>query len=173
MIIVIVVVSLMGILVIPRMSVFLGNKRENFALFTGMISKTYDDSFLHDRTNFLVIHLDEPSSDDTDIEDDVFKRQNGVSVLNYAENKFRETEKKILKFREFPSSFRIEQVLLSTGEIIGNGSVMVPFYPRGYSDNVIVHVLVNDEEKWSVRILKYKKEPEVKPDYISFEKHEN
>ncbi|MCU0822753.1 MAG: hypothetical protein MUC95_09845 [Spirochaetes bacterium] len=50
------------------------------------------------------------------------------------------------------------------------GNVLIPFYSKGYSDNVILHILVNDEERWSVRIFKLKKEAEILPDYIDFSK---
>ena len=168
--IVVTIISIMSLLVLPRISRFFDSKRNNFFLLTTVIAKTFDDSFLKDRTNFLMIHLYEPMSSD-EMENEIFSRKNGVSVVNLDENgKFVDSINKLLRYRDFPDSFKIEEVVLSTGEKVGIGNVLIPFYSKGYSDNVILHILVNDEEKWSVRIFKLKKEAEIFPDYIDFSK---
>ena len=114
-----------------------------------------------------MIHLHEPMSD---VEDEgIYSRTNGISVVTLNEQgKLIERKKKLLQYRNFPDSFKIENVVLSTGENIGVGNVLVPFYPDGYSDNVIIHILVNEEEQWSVRIYKLGKEAKIFPDYINF-----
>ncbi len=79
------------------------------------------------------------------------------------------SKNKLLKYREFPESFRIEGVLLSTGEEITIGNVMIPFYPSGRTNDVILHILVDDEEQWSIRIFKLRKEPMIMPEYVKFD----
>ncbi|MCP4138041.1 MAG: type II secretion system protein [bacterium] len=174
MIEIMVVVAVMGItlmIAIPRFSAFIGQKREDFALFTGMIAKTFDDSFLFDRVNYLTIHLYETSMDsDIDDENEIFSRHNAISVLVREEGKFVDTKRKLLKPREFKESFKIESVILSTGEKVTSGHVMIPYYPQGYSDNAIIHIMVNEDERYSVRIYKHKKEPDVINDqFIEFD----
>ncbi len=168
MIIVISIISVMTLLIIPRISRIFDSKRSNFFTLTTVIAKTFDDSFLKDRTNFLMIHLYEPM-EDLEEENGIFSRPNGISVVNMKEDgQFVDSQNKLLRYREFPDSFRIEAVVLSTGEKVGIGNVLIPFYPKGYSDNVILHILVDDEEEWSVRIYKFQKEAEIIPEYIDF-----
>jgi len=82
-VIVLVIISVMAMLAVPRVSSFLGgSRREDFVIFTGMIAKTYDDSFLNDRTNYLVIHLNEGTPEPSELNKDVFSRHNGLSVVN-------------------------------------------------------------------------------------------
>ncbi len=165
--IVVVIISVLSLLIIPRISSMLDSKRNNFFILTTVMAKTFEDSFTYDRTNFLVIHLHE--SMDSEEENEVFSRPNGVSVVTMDdEGKFVDSKNRYLKYKEFPDSFKIEEVILSTGEKVGIGNVMIPYYPKGYSDNVILHILVDDEEQWSVRIFKLRKEAEIFPDYIDF-----
>jgi prepilin-type N-terminal cleavage/methylation domain-containing protein len=168
--IVVVIISIMGLMVAPRLSRFLGNERKDFALLTGLIARTFDNAFIHNEVNYLAIHLYEPFDDETgESIEDVFKRDNAVSVLQRRDGKFVDHERKSLHQMQFGDSFKLAEVLLTTGEKITSGTVLIPFYPQGYSDNVIIHVLVNDEEQWSIRIFKHLKEPEVKYGYIDFE----
>lgn len=165
-IIVLVIISIMTMLIIPRISNLFDSKRSNFIVLTTIIAKTFDDSFINDRLNFLVLHLYEPlSSDDVEL----FSRTNGISVVNLNEDgQFVGSRNRLLKYKAFPDSFKLEEIILSTGEKIGMGNVLIPFYPDGYSDDVIIHILVNDEERWSVRIYKLKKEARIFPEYIDF-----
>ncbi|MBN2039854.1 MAG: prepilin-type N-terminal cleavage/methylation domain-containing protein [Spirochaetes bacterium] len=173
LLIVIVIISIMSLVVVPRISDIFDNKRSSFVILTAMIAKTFDDSFINERQNFLLIHLYD-SLESTDLEDEVFSRDNGISiVIRNEDGKFRDNPNKMLQYKKFSDSFRIEEVVLSTGEQITAGNVLIPFYPSGYSDNVILHILVNDDERWSVRIYKMRKEPEIFPEYISFSGSEN
>jgi len=170
MIIVIVILSVMSLLVVPRLSNFFGNKRENFIILTSMIAKTFDDSFINDRINFFSIHLFEPGMEVSDSEDERSSRNNGISVMTLDDNgNFVDSDNKLMKYRQFPDSFRLEEVVLSSGERIGIGTVMVPYYPQGYSDNVILHILTDDEDQWSVRFYKFQKDASIFHDYINFD----
>ncbi len=168
-----VIITLLSIITaaaVPKISGFFSNKRENFAIFTGIITKVFDDSFLNDKTNYLVVHLFEASESEEETESgEIFSRQNGLSVVNLIDDKFVENERNIFHFKQFPDSFKIEEVILASGESITMGSVMIPFYPQGSSDNIIFHILTDDSEKYSIRLYKYIKEPEVTLDYIYFE----
>jgi len=168
-IVVIVIISIVMMITIPRVSSFLGNKRENFAILTSKIAKTFDDAFLHNHINYLAIHLEGTMLESTEDDDNIFGRDNGISVVNLSNGKFVDSQRKILQYKNFPESFRITEVLLSSGETITEGNVLIPFYPQGYSDNVIVHLLVDDEEQWSLRIFKHLKEPRLIPEYVNFE----
>ncbi len=165
-IIVVVVLSIMALAVTPRLTTFFSSERENMAILTGIIAKT-------SHTNFLAIHLhgtgDEFSDSDDPVMKEIYSRTNGLSVLNLKDGKFIENDKKMLQHRGFPDSFMIEEVLFSNGEISRNGTILVPFYQQGYSDNIIIHVLVNNEDRWSVILHKYLKEPVVTKEYKSFE----
>ncbi len=169
LIIVIVIVSIMTLLVTPRISVFMSGRRSNFMVLQQTIAKAFDDSFIRNRTNFLVFHMGEAASDLTDLGENIFSRKNGISVVNFSEGEFKDNPNPLLSYREFPASFKIEEVLIASGDKSSTGSVLVPFYPRGYSDNVIVHILVNDEDRYSLRIDKYGKKSSVQRDYINFD----
>lgn len=166
--IVLVIISVLGMFIIPRMPSLMNSKRTNFLILTSVIAKTFDDSYIKERQNFLVIHLFEPMEETQ--EGDLYARNNGISVVNLEQNgTFADSKNKLLKYQSFPESFKLEEILLSTGERIAQGNVFVPFYPSGTSDDVIIHILVNNEERWSVRIYKMRKEPEIISDYITFE----
>lgn len=169
LIIVLVIVSIMTLLVAPRVSVFMSGSRSNFIILQSLVSKAFDDAFVNNRTNFLVIHMGETVSDLTDLGEKIFSRKNGVSVVNFEEGSFKDNPNPLLAYREFPSSFRFEEVLLASGEKISNGNVLVPFYPQGFSDDVIVHIMVNDEERHSMRISKFRKKPKFVQDYVNFD----
>jgi prepilin-type N-terminal cleavage/methylation domain-containing protein len=179
MLIVVTIIAILSMVIVPRISSVFDSRRSNFIILTTMIAKTFDDSFVNDRTNFLLIHLYE-SMDSSELvssgeeKDAVFSRPNGVSVVVQNENaNFTDSPNKLLQYKNFSDSFRVEEVLLSTGVKISAGNVLIPFYPAGQSDNVILHVLVNNEENWSLRIYKLRKEPEIFQGYINFSGPEN
>jgi general secretion pathway protein H len=164
-VVVIAVISILAMIAVPRVTKIFSTQRQNFAIFTGMIASTFDDAFLKNRTDFLTIYLSEPDPDDAMSHKEVFNRKNGIGVLNYVNGEFVDTRRRTLSFKEFPQSFLIEDVVTPSGETITNGNVMIPFYPQGYSNNYIIHVLVNGEKKWSIRINKHLKEPKVVEGY--------
>jgi prepilin-type N-terminal cleavage/methylation domain-containing protein len=168
MLIAVTILAILSMVVVPRISNVFDSRRSNFTILTTMIAKTFDDSFVNDRLNFLLLHLHEPM-ESLDNQDGIFTRTNGVSVTVQDEKSgFKDSPNKLLQYKSFPDSFRIEEVLLSTGEKITAGNVLIPFYPAGQSDNVILHILVNNEENWSLRIYKLRKEPEIFHGYINF-----
>jgi prepilin-type N-terminal cleavage/methylation domain-containing protein len=168
-VVVVAIVAILFMIAAPRVTRVFSSQRENFAIFTGMIAKSFDDAFLKNRTNYLTVHLQGADPDDSLGQTDVFNRRNGVSVLNIADGEFVESKLRSLRFKEFSDSFLIEEVLLSSGEKITNGNVMIPFYPQGYSDNVIIHILANGDQRWSVKIDKHIKEPKVIEGWIAHE----
>ncbi len=172
-IVVVTIISIMSMVAVPKISGIFSNKRENVAIFTGIIARTFDDSFLHERINYLVIHLynggDRAGKNFLKSDDDVFRRSNGLSIVNLKDGIFIDNNRKIFSHKAFNDSFKIEEVLLGSGENIQNGNIMIPFYPQGFSDNAIIHLIANDDEKISIRIFKHLKEPKVFPGYIVFE----
>jgi len=171
--IVIIILSIMMLAVVPRMTAFFNNERENTAITTALIVKTFDDSLLNENINYLSIHLYAPWRQEEQPPDsesaDVYSRRNAISVLRLVDGKFTQHKKNILKPRVFPDSFRFEEVVLSTGEVIKNGNVLVPFYPAGFSDNIILHILLNDSDKISIKIRKFLREPLVVNGYAEFD----
>ncbi|MFH0976663.1 MAG: type II secretion system protein [Spirochaetota bacterium] len=173
LLIVVLILSTISLVVVPRISNILNSKRSGFLILTNMIAKTFDDSFANDRLNFVLVHLHEPMSINEN-QEKLFSRTNGISVVVRNENGFFEDNKnKLLQYKNFSDSFKIEEVLLSTGEKVTTGNILIPFYPEGQSDNVILHILVNNEENWSLRIYKMRKEPGIFPGYINFSDQEN
>lgn len=168
-VVVIAIVAVLFMIAAPRVTRVFSSQRENFAIFTGMIVKTFDDAFLHNRTNYLTLHLQSPDPEDSLGQADVFNRSNGISVLNIVDGEFVDSKLRSLRFKSFSEAFQLEEVILSNGEKLRNGNVMIPFYPQGYSDNAIVHVLVNGDQQWSVKIDKHMKEPRVLEGWITYE----
>jgi len=160
-IIVLTILSIMSILVVPRVSHYLSSSRTNFITATTMIAKTFDDSVLNNNLKFLIIHLHERDLDFTDDDtQDVLQRTNGLSVANLDENnRFVDSSNKLLSKQLFNDSFILKKVLFADGTYMSSGNVIVPFYPQGYSDNLIIHILVNNADEWSIRIDKFQKEP--------------
>jgi prepilin-type N-terminal cleavage/methylation domain-containing protein len=178
MLIVVTIMAILSMVVMPRISSVFDSRRSNFTILTTVIAKTFDDSFVNDRINFLLLHLYESMDSAESLtggeNDAVFSRSNGVSIVVQNENtNFTDSPNKLLQYKNFSDSFKIEEVLLSTGEKITAGNVLIPFYPAGQSDNVILHILVNNEESWSLRIYKLRKEPEIFQGYINFSGPEN
>jgi len=174
MMVVLVILSIFALAAVPRMTSYFSSKRENFAIMTGYIAKTFDDAFLNNHTNFLVLHLYEPGAPPENEEENeeraaLFAGNNGLSVINFFEGKFQLNDRKVLKPRELPDSFRISKVLLADGREFATGSVIIPFYPQGYSSDVLVYIIVNEEEQWTIKIKKYQKEAEVIEEHVDFE----
>jgi prepilin-type N-terminal cleavage/methylation domain-containing protein len=170
--VVVLIISILVGSVGPRVTGFFSSKRENLIIFTGIIKKVFDDAFLNDRVNYLVIHLSDSTLSETDEEEesDLLQRENGISVANLIDGRFVESKRRIFQHKRFPDSFRIDEVVLHTGETVTSGNIIVPFYPQGYSDNVIIHLIINDEERISVRIYKQLKEPEIEKGYAFFDR---
>ncbi len=168
-IVVIVIISILGMMIAPRLSRMLTKEADNFAMLTGTIVKTFDDAYLSNRTNFLIIHLYETGGEDTEMGDEIFSRSNGLTVANMKDNKFVINKRPMFKYKKYDEDFKLEEVLLASGEKISTGHVSIPFYSKGYSDNAIIHVLVLNEDRVSVRIFKHMKEPEVIKGYVTFD----
>jgi prepilin-type N-terminal cleavage/methylation domain-containing protein len=169
-VIVMVVLSVMAMILAPRVSRFLGDEGKHFNLLTSLMARTYDDAFIHDNVNYLALHLHEPFVDDVAQEIEApLRRTNGVSVLQRKDGTFVDHPRKSLRPRTFPPDFKLVEVILASGEKISSGNVLVPYYPQGYSDNLILHVLVGDEDQWSIRTYKHLKEAEVRNGFLTFE----
>lgn len=170
LLIVLVIISILSLVVAPRISVFMSGKRSNTLLVSAMIEKTFDDAFINNHTNLLVFHLSNPDNELIDFNDTVFSRRNGVSVVHIGDDgRFTESRNKLLQHRELPDSFRLTEAILSSGEKVTRGNVIIPFYPQGYSDNCIIHIVVNGSDQYSLILDKYKKYPRIVSDFVDFE----
>lgn len=169
LILVISIFSVMALLVFPRITLFFSNERGNFIVLTSIIAKTFDEAYLKGEMHYLVVHLAQQDNDLLEYGEDIFSRTNGVSVVTIKNrNTFADSPHPLLKFHRFPESFTIEEVLVRGKSPVTRGSVLVPFYPQGASDNVIIHILVNRKDRWSVKISKMLKEPGIEREYINF-----
>jgi prepilin-type N-terminal cleavage/methylation domain-containing protein len=169
LVVVIAVIALLFMIAVPRLSRIMSTQRENFALFTGMAAQTFDDAFLKSRTNFFTIYLNGPDPEDAAAQKDTSNRRNGIGVQVHENGEFVDSKRKSLRYKDFSNSFLLEEVITPSGEKITNGNVLVPFYPQGYSRGCIVHILVKDEQRWSVIIDKHMKEPKVVEGYVTFD----
>ena len=170
LIIVVAILSMLAALVVPKfVNVFGGGKGEMLT-FTSMIAKTFDNAFLREEPCFLAIHCASPDvTSQTNDPNGILSRENGVSVTVFNKEGFlEETKNRSLPRKRFPSSFRIEDVILSNGEKLSRGTALIPFSPDGFSSDTIVHVL-SGQDRYSVIIYRLKKEPRVFPDFIEFE----
>ena len=170
--VVVAIIATMTAVVVPRVSTIFNRDKEAFALTTGLIARTFDDSFLKGKTNFLAIYLN--NQDPKRIEQipkeqrELFNHSNALAVLELEDNQFVESPRKIFNLREFPKSFTFERVLFSSGTTIEEGIVLIPFFPNGSSENFIIHVNVNETQPWSIKIDKFKKEPGVIHGFIDY-----
>ena len=163
--------AILTALVAPRITAFMSNKEDEVKLFLTYITKTFDDAFLNDRVNFLIIHLNEPDQESV-YDNKLFERTNGLSVATLEGSKFIETKRKILKHRSFNSDFIIEKVLFPHKEKVVSGYALIPFHPHGFSENAIIHLLIKNEIRMSIKIDKHLKEPIVKKEFIEYDSDE-
>ncbi|MGV7931229.1 MAG: type II secretion system protein [Spirochaetota bacterium] len=170
LIVVIAIISIMAMLVVPRIPRLAGTDRGSFLILTGIIARCFDDAYLKGNTNYLIVHLNDRASELGEYDEKIFGRENGVSVVNMnREGKFVDSRDRLLSYHRFPESFRFEEVLVAGADPIRQGSVFIPFYPSGASDNAVIHILVGGSERWSVRINRLKKEARIVHDYVGFE----
>ena len=169
LIVVIALLSVMALAIVPRISGSLGAEKGNMIALTSILAKTFDESFLHKKMNFVAIHLNEPSAKPKEETSPLFNRSNGVSVLSLNDNgEFEESKTRMLAYKKFSSAFRLDEVILSTGEKFSGGTVIIPFYPEGFSEDAILH-LTSGSDRWSVIIYKMRKEPRVVREYVDFD----
>ncbi|MCX8122968.1 MAG: hypothetical protein N3F66_02235 [Spirochaetes bacterium] len=100
----------------------------------------------------------------------IFERSNGISVAVLSStNEFIDNPNKLLKYREFPDSFAIKEILLPDGSRYTTGNVIIPIYSSGWSTGAIMHILVNESDEWSVIINPYLKTPKVLKGFSTYE----
>ncbi|RPI92203.1 MAG: type II secretion system protein [Spirochaetales bacterium] len=170
LIVVIAIISIMAMLVVPRIPRITGTDRGSFVILTGIIARCFDDAYLKGNTNYLIVHLYERGTEFGEYDEKIFSRENGVSVVTMnSEGKFVDSSDRLLSYHRFPGSFRIEEVLLAGADPVRQGSVFIPFYPSGASDNAVIHILAGGDARWSVRINRLKKEARIIHEYVGFE----
>ena len=169
LLVVITLLSIMAAVIMPRISGYLGAGRGNMIALSSIVSKTFDESYLRKKTCFLAIHLNGPSLKAREDKNPVFERQNGTSVLTLgSDGKLEESKKRVLANKQFPSGFTLDEVILSTGEKVTGGTVLIPFYPEGYSEDAIIHV-TSGSDRMSLIIYKMRKEPHVVREHVDFD----
>jgi len=170
LIVVISIFAVISMIVAPRIANFMSAERSGFIVLRAVLAKAFDDAFVNGRTNYAVFHLYERDVELSKFNEGVFDRVNAISVLVLTpEGKFQDSPHRLLKHHTFPDSFRLEEAVFSGGQTVRRGNVLVPFYPGGSSDDVVLHVLVNGTEQRSVRMYKFLKEPSIEQGYTSYE----
>jgi prepilin-type N-terminal cleavage/methylation domain-containing protein len=156
-IVVMAILSVMAITLVPKISAFFGGGRGDLISFQGFVAKTFDNAFLRNETCYLAIHCYSPALKSG--QQDVLTHENGLSVLVMSdENELVESKRRILSKISFPDSFKIEEVILSTGETIRSGTALISFSADGYSDDTVVHISIHDIP-YSILIYKHLKSP--------------
>lgn len=146
--IVMALLAVMSVAIAPRVSSYFSSQKKNLYIVSSMISRTFDDSLLRKRTNFLVIHLSNPDTEITDEKNgDFLRKTNGVSVVRIdRDGLITESENPVLKAQLFTGLFTLDEVVTESGEHRRGGAVFIPFYPEGYSENFVLYVTVNNEQ---------------------------
>ncbi len=170
LIVVIAVFSILSIVVMPRIINYLSSTRDNFLILSTIVTKAFDDAFINHRTNFIVIHCLNSENEIQDISNPIFERNNGISVVILNDkSEFIDSPNKLLKYRGFPDSFAIKQILLPDATVYTEGNVIIPLYPSGFTSGAIIHIVTNNEEEWSVIINPYIKTPKVLKGFTTYE----
>jgi prepilin-type N-terminal cleavage/methylation domain-containing protein len=170
LIVVISIFAVMAMIVAPRIGNYINAERSGLIVIRAVLSKAFDDAFVNGRTNYAVFHLYERDMELSKFNEGVFNRSNAISVLVLgSDGTFQDSPHRLLKHHTFPDSFRLEEVVFSGGQTVRRGNVLVPFYPGGSSDDVVLHVLVNGTEQRTVRMYKFLKDPSVEQGYTAYE----
>lgn len=170
LVVVITLLSLLTLAIAPRFTSYLGNQRRHISVVREMIVKTFDDSFTRNRINLLAIHLAIPDNDLTEDENiEILSRTNGISVVTFdAYGQMHDSSNKLLKYQSFPDTFSISRVILSNGTEYTSGTAFVPFFPEGFSDDIIIQISTDDGD-YSVILSKLMKEPYIAGGHLDFE----
>lgn len=132
--------GIMSLVALPRITGFLGNERKESALFESYIAAVADDSFINRRDNFLCISLKKSDGNSGEALNDKY-RENSLTSYLFSDQKFKLNEKKILKARNFSSSFTLSQVIFDGGMTVSEGIVLIPFYSDGTSENFTIRII--------------------------------
>ncbi len=140
LVVVIAILAIMSLVALPRISGFLGNERKDSALFESYIAAVADDSFVNRRDNFLCISLKKSGGNSGEALNDKYWENSLTSYL-FIDEKFKLNEKKILKAKDFSSSFILSQVIFDGGMTVSEGVVIIPFYSDGTSENFTIRII--------------------------------
>ncbi len=69
---------------------------------------------------------------------------------------------------ELPQGYQLNQVLFSDDRRVSNGVAAVVFYPRGYSDRVIIHITDRQNRRTSYAIEAFLPHVKIHDDHIQF-----
>ena len=142
---------------IPKLSSILGDGRKESVIFKAYIEAIVDNSFINSKTNYLCINLSKGRDEDKDKNSQFSANQyndsNALVVYEFVDGKFFQSKSKLLKARNFSSSFAIAEVILEGGRSITSGNVLIPFYSDGSSEAFKVKILSNGS---TITLLKNK-----------------
>jgi hypothetical protein len=68
----------------------------------------------------------------------------------------------------FPEGITVRDVEFPEGGQISSGTVLIHFYPKGYSDNVFIHLLISDHDSLSLHIEPFLNTASIYDDYVGF-----
>lgn len=170
--IVLALLAVMSIAVAPRVSSYFSSQKRNLYIVSSIISRTFDDSFIRKRSNYLLIHLASPQIEITDTKNaEYLQKTNAVSVVNIGlEGVFSDSPNPVLKTQSFTGLFTLDEVITENGEHHKSGTVIIPFYPEGFSENFVLYVTVNNNPMTLIN-TKFTKTPLIQyghTDYAEF-----
>ena len=140
-VVILALVSVLTLMTVPRIARSARSADENGKIFRSTIERTVADSIINAKCNFIVFHADKEGERVKEFSG----RRNGISVLNFDGNVFKESTLPALSYKQFPDSFMIESVIAGRGKILDSGDIIVSVYPDGKTETLIIRVRNNDK----------------------------
>ena len=140
-VIILALISILTLMTVPRIVRSARSADENGKIFRSTIERTVADSIINAKCNFIVFHADKEGERVKEFSG----RRNGISVLNFDGNVFKESPLPALSYKQFPDSFSIESVIAGRGKILDSGDIIVSVYPDGKTETIIIQVKNNDK----------------------------
>jgi len=136
MIIAIALISIFLAVTVPRVSRAVRSEAANRKVLFSVFALSRNDAMRSGEPRFLLVHLDR---DDGSTED-LSSRSNGISVVAFSpEGSVTELPGETFRFRQFNDFFTLTEVINSRGIRVSAGEMMIPLYPDGTSESVLLN----------------------------------
>ncbi len=133
-VVIVAILSIVASLSVPNIISILGSERKNSSIIISYITATGDDSIKRSRDIYLCIHLGESEEEKGKENFEHSESINAVDVYSLEGRKFVLSKNRILKHREFPKNFKIENVKIADLPPLMTGNIFIPFYSDGTSE---------------------------------------
>jgi hypothetical protein len=136
MIIAIALISIFLVVTVPRVSRAVRSEAANRKVLLSVFSVTRNEAMRAGQPRFLLVHLNR----DDGSADDFSSRSNGISVMGFGpEGTLTELPGEMFRFRQFNNFFTLTEVVTSRGVRVSAGEIMIPLYPDGTSESVLLN----------------------------------